>query len=442
MPAVGTIFGSFYLIPRRLDDYVRPWPASESDLPNWSVARIGADAVRKTAFGGEFGMSISSIDQMTAETLMDEAKRQAGLSDFGDLWFLEPMGKLLESIHKDAKLSPAGVANQGGRMVHGLVSRLRLQDALKRNPEIMDEKVTVAGTIVGLPRTGSTMFHRLLASAPGFNAIKWFETQFYAPFPNEERGKPVERRALATKVMEGYVAAGMMSIHPFAIDEPDEEIIIMDQFFVGTMPESAMYIPSYCEWLGTFDHTKAYEDLKTILKFFQWGDENRQGKRWVLKTPGHLPTLDTLFKVFPETTVITTHRDPISTVPSYCSMLNSLIHMNSDDVDDIEFGRFTEKRWASFLGRYEAARDRIGADRFIDIKYEDIVKAPLDQARPVMAKLGIPMSKEAEAAMTEWLQENARDKRASHSYSLEQFGLTTEELEHDFASYRNRFILS
>ncbi len=387
-------------------------------------------------------MQPGAIDKLTEENLLGEAKRRAGLSDFGDPWFLEPMRKLLDSMNTEAKLSPAGIANQGGRIVNGLVSRLRLQDALKRHPEIHDEKVIVAGTIVGLPRTGSTMFHRLLASAPGFNAIKWFETQFYAPFPNEERGNPVERRALATKVMEGYVAAGMMSIHPFAIDEPDEEIIIMDQVFVGTMPESAMYLPSYCEWLGTFDHTKAYEDLKTILKFFQWGDVNRQGKRWVLKTPGHLPTLDTLFKVFPETTVITTHRDPIQTVPSYCSMLNSLIHMNSDDVDDVQFGRFTEKRWAGFLGRYEAARERIGPHRFIDIKYEDVVNAPLDQARPVMAKLGIPMTKEAEAAMTEWLQENARDKRAAHHYSLEQFGLTTELLEKDFESYRKRFILS
>jgi hypothetical protein len=388
-------------------------------------------------------MAPRAIEKLDEETLLGEAKRRAGLSDFGDLWFLEPMRKLLWSMNNEAKLSPAGVANQGGRIVNGLVSRLRLQDALKRHPEIHDEKVIVAGTICGLPRTGSTMFHRLLASAPGFNAIKWFETQFYAPFAGEERGNPVERRAAAMKVMEGYVAAGMMSIHPFAIDEPDEEIIIMDQVFVGTMPESAMYLPTYCEWLGTFDHTKAYEDLKTILKFFQWGDESRQGgKRWVLKTPGHLPTLDTLFKVFPETTVITTHRDPISTVPSYCSMLNSLIHMNSDDVDDIEFGRFTEKRWAGFLGRYEAARERIGPHRFIDIKYEDVVKAPLDQARPAMAKLGIPMTKEAEAAMSEWLVENARDKRAAHHYSLEQFGLTQEMLEKDFESYRKRFILS
>jgi hypothetical protein len=385
----------------------------------------------------------TGIEDLTEKSLMAEAtKNSGGLTDFGDLWFLEPLGKLLDSIKKEAKLSAGGVAGQRARMVHGLVSRLRLRDAIKRNPEILDEKVTVAGTIVGLPRTGSTMFHRLLSNAPGFNSIKWFETQFYAPFAGEERGNPVERRALATKVMEGYVAAGMMSIHPFAIDAPDEEIIIMDQVFVGTMPESAMYVPSYSEWLGTFDHTKAYEDLKTILKFFQWQDVGRQGgKRWVLKTPGHLPTLDTLLKVFPETMVITTHRDPMSTVPSYCSMTNSLVHMNSDNVDDVEFGRFTEKRWAGFLSRYEAARERLGAHRFIDIKYEDLVKAPLDQARMVLDRLGMGMTPDVEEAITEWLGENARDKRAAHHYTLEQFGLTEAGLEQDFKSYRERFIL-
>ena len=304
-------------------------------------------------------MAITELKDLTEERVLAEAKQAAGLSDFGDLWFLEPMNVLLDSIHKEANLSAAGIAGQSARMISGLVSRLRMTDTIKRNPEILDENITVAGVICGLPRTGSTLFHRLLSKAPGFNAIKWYETQFYAPFPGEERGNPVARREAAMKVMDGYVQAGMMSVHPFAIDEPDEEIIIMDQFFVGTMPESAMYVPSYSEWLGTFDHTKAYEDLKTVLKFFQWQDVGRQGKRWVLKTPGHLPTLDTLFRVFPETTVITTHRDPLSTVPSYCSMTNSLVHMNSDQVDDVEFGRFTEKRWAGFLERYEAARQRI-----------------------------------------------------------------------------------
>jgi len=384
------------------------------------------------------GGSVSEL--FTEKALLAAARLEAGLDDFGDLWFLEPMNRLLDSIRTEADLSPAGAIGQRARIIHGLSSRLRLTDAIKRNPEILDEKVTVAGTIVGLPRTGSTMFHRMLSRAPGINAVRWFETQFYAPFPGEERGNPVERRRLATEVMDGYVKAGMMSIHPFAIDEPDEEIIILDQVFVGTMPESAMYTPSYSNWLATFDHRKAYEDLKTILKFLQWYDVSRQGKRWVLKTPGHLATLGTLFEVFPETTVITNHRDPIQTVPSYCSMVCSLHHMNSTTVDEVKVGRFTEKRWASFLENYAAVRERIGAHRFIDIKYEDLVKAPLEQATIVLNRFGIEMSPQLEEAMKEWLEENSREKRAAHHYTLEQFGLSDEMLQQDFASYRAKFI--
>ena len=386
-------------------------------------------------------MAITELKDLTEERVLAEARQAAGLSDFGDLWFLEPMNVLLDSIHKEANLSAAGIAGQSARMISGLVSRLRMTDTIKRNPEILDENITVAGVICGLPRTGSTLFHRLLSKAPGFNAIKWYETQFYAPFPGEERGNPVARREAAMKVMDGYVQAGMMSVHPFAIDEPDEEIIIMDQFFVGTMPESAMYVPTYAEWLGTFDHGKAYQDLKTVLKFLQWYDVSRAGKRWVLKTPGHLPTLDSLLTTFPETVLISTHRDPLQTVPSYCSFVMAVYKMVGENVDEVKIGRFTEKRWAGFLSRYEGARERNGVHRFIDIKYEDIVKNPIDQARPVLERLGVPITPDVEVHMQEWLAENARDKRAAHHYTLEQFGLSEAELEKDFKAYRERFIL-
>jgi len=386
-------------------------------------------------------MAITELKDLTEKRILEEARNTAGLSDFGDMWFLEPMNKLLESIHKDANLSAAGIVGQSARMNSGLVSRLRMTDTIKRNPEILDENINVAGVICGLPRTGSTLFHRLLSKAPGFNSIKWFETQFYAPFPGEERGKPVARREAAMKVMDGYVQAGMMTVHPFAIDEPDEEIIIMDQFFVGTMPESAMYVPEYAEWLGTFDHAPAYQDLKTVLKFLQWYDVSRAGKRWVLKTPGHLPTLDSLMTTFPEAVLISTHRDPLSTVPSYCSFIMAVYKMVGENVDEVKIGRFTEKRWAGFLSRYEAARQRIGVHRFIDVKYEDIVKNPIDQARPVLERLGIEMTPDVEVHMTEWLAENSRDKRAAHHYTLEQYGLTEAELEKDFKAYREKFIL-
>ena len=209
-------------------------------------------------------------------------------------------------------------------IINGLVGRLRMIDAIKKHPEILDEKVSVAAVITGLGRTGSTLFHRMLAVAPGFTAIRWWETQNFAQFPGEERGNPVERRRVAVAVMDGYVKAGLMSVHPFAIDEPDEEIIILDQVFVGTMPESAMYVPSYAKWLETYDHHQAYQDLKTILKYLQWQDPTRKGKRWVLKTPGHLGTIRDLLDTFPEAKVIMNHRDPVQTVPSYCSFVTTL----------------------------------------------------------------------------------------------------------------------
>ena len=49
--------------------------------------------------------------------------------------------------------------------------------------------------------------------------------------------------------------------------------------------------------------------------------------------------------------------------------------------------------------------------------------------------------RQAVVAMREWLDENARDKRAPHAYTLEEFGYTEAGLAADFAEYRARHIL-
>jgi hypothetical protein len=44
--------------------------------------------------------------------------------------------------------------------------------------------------------------------------------------------------------------------------------------------------------------------------------------------------------------------------------------------------------------------------------------------------------------MRRWAADNAREKRAAHQYSLEEFGLTREGLEAEFGEYRARYIPS
>lgn len=381
----------------------------------------------------------SILDQ---DRLLAAARERAGLDDFGDTWFFEPMAHYLKAVNEEAQLSPAGIAARAEVIVKGLVARLRLIEDIKNHPEILDEEVQVAGIILGLPRTGSTIFHRLVSSAPGMTSIRWWECQNYAPFPGEKKGEPTERRAYAQAMLDGWlsVAPDLMSIHPLEIDGPDEEIIILGQLFVSTMLEGTEYIPSFARFLDGYDQSQGHEDLKVILKYLQWQDPSRRGRKWILKSPSHLPYVEAAAKAFPDALLIMTHRDPVHTVPSYISMMAALYSMGSSTLTQQQVGQFWAHRLAEWMRAFQRGRANIDANRFIDINYTEVVKQPLEQAERVLKQMGVDVTPEMETAMAEFLAGNKREQRAAHQYSLEEYGLTEDDIAREFADYRARYI--
>jgi len=373
--------------------------------------------------------------------LLELARERAGLSDFGDLWFLEPMDRFIEASNSEGRLTPAGRESTTEVIVKGLVSRLRMIEDIKRHPEILDENVEVAGIILGLPRTGSTIFQRLLASAPGMTGLRWYEAQNFAPFPGEERGNPVERRSYAQSMIDGWLqlAPELASIHPLEPDAPDEEILILGQMFVSTMIEGMNFVPGFARWLNDYDQSKGHQDLKTILQYLQWQDPSRKGSKWILKSPSNLPYAEIAAKAFPDALLIMTHRDPLQTVPSYVSMQAALYKLSAT-VTDKEVGEFWFARLVEWMRMFEAARARIGEDRFIDIDYREVGKDPSTQARRVLSRIGIPVDDRLEEALNEFLAGNKREQRPMHDYSLERFSLDEDAIKREFAAYRERYI--
>lgn len=384
---------------------------------------------------------VVAFPQFVREDLLQAARDRTGLSDFGDLWFLEPMDHYIAAANAEARLTPEGFAGQTEVIVKGLASRLRMVEDIRRHPEILEERLEVAGIILGLPRTGSTIFHRLLASAPGMTAIRWFEAQNFAPFPDEEPGNPAGRRAYAQAMIDGWLQLSpeLASIHPLDPDAPDEEILIIGQMFVSTMVEAMTFIPSFAQWLDTYDQSRGHEDLKIILKYLQWQDPTRRGCKWILKSPSNLPYTEVAARAFPDAVLIMTHRDPLDVVPSYISMECALYKLNSHH-SDAEVAGFWFQRLAGWMKRFEAARERIGEDRFIDIDYRQVARDPLRQAERVLARIGVPIDARIEAALAEFMAGNTREQRPAHAYSLDRFGLDEPTIAAAFASYRERFI--
>src|SRR5438128_10541452 len=102
----------------------------------------------------------------SAAELIDRAKRRCGLEDFGSGEFFEPLSRLLESCHREARLNVIGKMALRSDVVRILRNRLLLERDRRIHPEIAQQTIREPLFIVGLPRSGTTLFHNLLSAAP------------------------------------------------------------------------------------------------------------------------------------------------------------------------------------------------------------------------------------------------------------------------------------
>jgi hypothetical protein len=378
---------------------------------------------------------------LNVDLLLAEARRRAGLEDLGPVWILESLAAYVHALRTEANLTAAGAMQVCEIIVRSLVNRLRMIEAIRLHPEILAEELNVLAAIIGLPRTGSTMLQRILASIPGINGVRWWELQNFAPFPGEVRGQPTERRRFAEQMVADWLAAApeFAAIHPLSATQVDEESILLHNMFCGAL-EFRAQIPSYVAWQSTADFHDAYADLRTTLKFLQWQEPSRRGNPWILKAPEHMLAPEALLTTFPDCKVIVTHRSPLQVIPSLCSMWYSIHRLTVVQPDRLKIGQANRSRWAPTLEKFTALRERIGDDRFVDISYQDLLKDPVGEARKALAAVGMTLDAGGEAAINTWLEENSRDQRSSHAYTAADYGLSELELENDFASYIRRFI--
>lgn len=379
------------------------------------------------------------------DSVVAEAVQSTGLDDFGDLPFREPMERLLWSLEHEADLNAVGRLLMRQRIVNILANNLRMQYFLSKYPEIRDEQIVEPVAIVGLPRTGTTMLHRTIAADDRMFAALWYEVRNPAPYLDWDFTRDGDRRVSEAKAeVDAMLEASpdLASIHPMDALGPDEDIMLLEQSFYSTVPESFANVPTFGRWLEQQDQTVAYEYLKLQLQFLQWQKKKagQRGQRWVLKAPHHLHFMDLLFKVFPDVRVVQTHRDSVQTIPSISSLIYATWIIYSDSADPKEVGRQWARIFARGMKHTMRVRGQLPADRFLDLWFRDTVSQPLKEIEKVYRFIGMDLTDEAKAAMEAWQEHNRRELRPPHEYSLADFGFTEEGIGEQFAEYREKFI--
>lgn len=211
---------------------------------------------------------MNTPEQFEADALMQQARDQTGLSDFGDPAFIEGLTAFCNALETDARLSDFGRQLLHQKILELLSNRLGIEDWYRRHPEIDNETLAPPLVIVGLPRTGTTLLQRILSCDPQFYTMQWWETRYPVPFPGESLETPTQRQQLARAEVKVMVEAmpKLLTIHPMDADQADEEVMLMEHSFVAAMNTYA-HIPGYLTWLAQTDERSAYTYLRRMLKF-------------------------------------------------------------------------------------------------------------------------------------------------------------------------------
>jgi hypothetical protein len=371
---------------------------------------------------------LGSYDDIAAAAI-----RTTGLDDFGGTAHGEGLRILVDDLASpEAGLTPLGNGFHRREVKSALVGRLLTQLRFTEHPEHADVPIERPIFVVGLPRTGTTALHRLLHADPRHQGLELWLTEYPQPRPPRAswEADPIFT-AMQAAFSEHHVEnPEFMGIHYMDATSVEECWRLLRQTGKSISYESLANVPRYSTWLAGQDWTDAYERHRANLQLIGLNDPE---KRWVLKNPSHLVALEALMAVYPDALVVCTHRDPVTSIASACSLSAEATAGTSTTFVGETVGRtqleMLSRSWRTFT-RARAAYDDA---QFYDVEYDAFVADPIGTTRSIYGAFGLDWTAEVDAAVTALDAESrSGGKRPRHTYSLDDYGLTDAEVRAAF----------
>ncbi|CDO87404.1 sulfotransferase [Mycobacterium triplex] len=378
----------------------------------------------------------------TADDVLKLAAQRTGLTEIESDSWRDGLQLILDDVNNSPAFTQYGRERILNDATDALGRRLQVHGYIRQHPEVLEVPVERPLIVLGMPRTGTTVISYLLDQDPGRRSLlHWQCVDPIPPAPTESLRTDPRCLALLEeqrKILEMVTQAKVPLPHWEDADGPTEDMFIHNQDFKGLSWDSFLSTSRYSEWLfDEADMTSTYEYQKRYLQVLQ----STAPGAWSLKMPSHSVHIEALLKVFPDARLVWAHRDPYKATGSLANLwkLPKGMTHQPEAIDLQAMGRNAKWQMGYHVNRPLRARERIGDDRFFHMYYHEMMRDPMDVMRRIYEWAGDPLTTETEARMRNWLAEHPQDRFALNSYSLDEYGLSVEQLEPVFAEYLNTF---
>jgi hypothetical protein len=345
---------------------------------------------------------------LDARDLCGRARRRTRLEDFGEPALEPALPLLVGSLETEADLRPLGRFLMHVHLQGLLETRLRLTELWRKQGDSLNSiPIQRPIFITGMPRSGSTFLHELLAEDPDNRAPRVWEVMFPVPRPARTEPDPRIKQAAACLWWFRRFAPQADAVFPLRACTPHECVAIQSYSLLSEEFVSTCRIPTYESFLRQADLRPAYAWERRFLQHLQG---RAPARRWVLKSPDHAYGLGALFNLFPDALVIQTHRSPFEVLKSSCHLTEVLHGLYAHPTSPERLAARETRVLAGALNRFINFRDDHPelSNRFVDVRYHDIISDPLAVIRRIYHAFGMTLTSQAVEQMRELADRRTR----------------------------------
>lgn len=378
--------------------------------------------------------------KLDVESLLEKSSSNTGLSDFGGDEFRAPLALLLTSLEKEAKLSLMGRLIARGDLLRILENRLKLIELFRKHPEIEEQQVKRPIFVVGPPRSGTTIFHDLLAKDPANRVPLTWEACYPLPPPETATYRSDPRIAQVQGDLDQVdkLIPEFKKMHPMGAERAQECVAITAHDLASMIYQTQFDVSSYDAWMLDHDMRTALQLHRRFLQVLQW---KAPGERWALKSPQHLWHLQHVHREYPDALFVQTHRDPVRVLVSISSLVATLRRLSSDHVSLPKVAEYYAMALAKGYENTIAYREsgNLPKEQVVDLHFKDFVTDQVGTVRRAYEHFGIDLSDEAANAMQAFLDDNPADKHGRHFYSFAEIEMDEAKVRERFRNYQSYF---
>ncbi len=371
-----------------------------------------------------------------SDQLHEVVAAEVGTADFGPNDYLPGLQVLLQSMDYDPHFTQQGRRIAWGNVVGVLRGRAQAVRSMKQNPGFDAHPIVAPVVITGVPRTGTTALHRLMAIDPRFQGLQTWLLDSPMPRPPRETwaGNPEFQKSVAALEARYAAAPHKRAAHNVIAEEVHECCMVLRQSFVSNLWSCSHSAATYDAWWQAQSEEPAY---RHYYKCVQLIGSNEADKRWLLKNPGHIENLDLLFTIYPDAKVIQTHRDPAKAVPSLVSLLMQM-HPQMEVDRGQQRGEIMLRRevakWANAVRKADKVR-KAHPGQVLDVVHADFHRDPMGVLETIYAFIGLDIPVRTRAKLAERIEKKPELRFGKHRYDIADFGMTPEEAREPFGDY-------